>query len=103
MATDRAFAESFLETCGCNVRLRPMMGEYLVFYNEKTVGGLYDNRLLVKSTPSARQLLSDARRETPYVGAKEMLRVEEPFDGARLATLFLAVSDEIPSRKGGKT
>lgn len=54
-----------------------MMGEYVLYYGGKVVGGIYDNRLLVKPTPSAVVLMPEAPRELPYEGAKEMLLVED--------------------------
>ena len=56
-----------------DVRYRAMMGEYILYYRGKVVGGVYDNRLLLKPTPSARALLPDAPMELPYEGAKAML------------------------------
>ena len=57
------------------ISCRAMMGEYLLYCQGKLVGGIYDNRLLVKPTASAVRLLPDAPRELPYEGAKEMLLV----------------------------
>ncbi len=50
-----------------------MMGEYIIYYNGKVVGGIYDDRFLLKQTKSSIRLLSDASLETPYEGAKKML------------------------------
>lgn len=65
-----------LEQCN-GLTARAMMGEYVLYYGGKVVGGIYDNRLLVKPTPSAVVLMPEAPRELPYEGAKEMLLVED--------------------------
>ena len=49
------------------------MGEYIIYYRGKIVGGIYDDRLLVKPVKSAISLMPDAAYELPYEGAKEML------------------------------
>lgn len=82
---------------------RAMMGEYVVYVRGKVMGGLYDNRLLVKPTPSARALLPDAPLEPPYPGAKPMLVVEETDDRALLSHLANAMYDELPQPKPRKT
>lgn len=65
-----------------NIRTRKMMGEFLIYYRDKVVGGIYDDRLLVKITPLSRAILSDAPEEYPYEGAKPMLSMSDiVFDG----------------------
>lgn len=65
-----------------NIRWRKMMGEYLIYYREKVVGGIYDDRFLVKLTPLSKKLLPDATEELPYEGAKPMLSLSDLiFDG----------------------
>ena len=54
-----------------------MMDEYILYYGGKVVGGVYDNRLLVKPPPSAKTLMPNAEYQLPYKGAKEMLLVED--------------------------
>ena len=84
------------------ISCRAMMGEYLLYCQGKLVGGIYDNRLLVKPTASAVRLLPDAPRELPYEGAKEMLLVDEVDDRAYLEGLFQAMVDELPMPKARK-
>ncbi|MBQ1413318.1 MAG: TfoX/Sxy family protein, partial [Clostridia bacterium] len=55
-----------------DISCRPMMGEYILYYRGKVFGGIYDNRFLVKPTPSAAVLMPHAERELPYEGGKEM-------------------------------
>ena len=77
---------------------RGMMGEFILYYRERIVGGIYDDRLLVKPLPAALSLLPDAPRELPYPGAKEMLLVEDVDNADFLQTLFRAMYDELPPR-----
>ena len=77
-----------------DVSLRAMMGEYLLYVRGRVVGGIYDDRLLVKPTPAALSLMPDAPRELPYPGAKEMLLVEDVDNGEFLRELFLAMGNE---------
>lgn len=79
-----------------DVAYRAMMGEYIIYYRGKIVGGIYDDRLLVKPTCSARGYMPDAAAELPYEGAKEMLLVDNVDDREYLAGLFRAMYDELP-------
>ena len=79
-----------------------MMGEYVLYYGGKVVGGIYDNRLLVKPTPSAIALMPEAQRELPYEGAKEMLLVEDIDNRGFLNKLFEMMYEELPEPKRKK-
>ena len=81
-----------------DVRYRAMMGEYILYYRGKVVGGVYDNRLLLKPTPSARALLPDASMELPYEGAKAMLLADAD-DRELLTSVLTAMVDELPAPK----
>ena len=81
-----------------DVRYRAMMGEYILYYRGKVVGGVYDNRLLLKPTPSARALLPDAPMELPYEGATAMLLADAD-DRELLASVLTAMVDELPAPK----
>jgi len=81
------------------ISYRPMMGEYILYYQGKVVGGIYDDRLLVKPVKSAVAYLPAVPRELPYDGAKEMLLVEDVDDKALLTGLFRAMVDELPPPK----
>ncbi len=84
------------------ITYRPMMGEYVLYYRGKIIGGIYDDRLLVKPVKAAVSYLPNARRELPYPGAKEMLLVEELDDKAFLAELLDAMYDQLPAPKSKK-
>lgn len=81
------------------ITYRAMMGEYIIYYRCKVIGGIYDNRFLVKSSKSAKVLMPDAQFELPYEGAKEMLLVENIEDREFLAELFNAMVNELPAPK----
>lgn len=85
-----------------DVTYRAMMGEYIIYYQGKIVGGIYDDRFLVKTVKSALELLPNASLELPYEGAKVMLLVDELDDAAFLARLLNAMVDELPAPKKKK-
>lgn len=101
MASSREYKEFIREQLSeaGNIRFRAMMGEYIIYCNGKVVGGIYDDRFLVKPTPSALRLMPQAARELPYPGAKEMLLVDNVDDRAFLAELLQAMYDELPAPK----
>lgn len=104
MATSKDYIESIkIKFNGMNeVLIFPMMGEYLIKYKGKVVGGICDNRFLVKNIPSAKQLLPDAALELPYPGAKLMLRVDDETSVSFLMNLFESMYDELPEPKKKK-
>ena len=78
-----------------NITYRAMMGEYIIYYRGKIVGGIYDDRFLVKPVKSAISLMPNARYELPYNGAKEMLLVEDVDSKEFLNNLFKAMYEEL--------
>lgn len=101
MASSKEYIEFVLEQCN-GLSARAMMGEYVLYYDGKVVGGVYDNRLLVKPTPSVKALMSNAEYQLPYEGAKGMLLVEDIEDRDFLKELFEAMYDELPEPKKRK-
>ena len=79
-----------------------MMGEYIIYYRGKVIGGIYDDRFLVKQTKSSKSLLSDAPLELPYDGAKEMLLVENIEDRELMRELLVSMESELPAPKKKK-
>ena len=67
---------------------RPMMGEYILYYRGKIIGGIYDNRLLLKPVKVVMEQLGQTRLEHPYEGAKEMILIEDLEDKSFLARLI---------------
>jgi len=101
MASSKEYIEFVLDQCN-GLSARAMMGEYVLYYGGKVVGGVYDNRLLVKPTPSAKALMSNAEYQLPYEGAKEMLLVEDIENRDFLRQLFEAIYEELPEPKKRK-
>ena len=99
MASSKEYLQFILEQLSAldGVSSRAMMGEYILYYRGKIVGGIYDNRLLVKPVQTAQSYLPKIRYETPYEGAKEMLLVEE--EPGFLDGLFRAMYEELPAPK----
>lgn len=81
------------------ITYRAMMGEYVIYYRGKIVGGIYDNRLLVKPVKSAVSFMANVTYELPYEGAKEMLLVDDVDSKEFLTGLFDAMYDELPMPK----
>ena len=82
-----------------DISYRAMMGEYILYYKGKIVGGIYDDRLLVKPVKSAIAYMPNAGYELPYDGAKEMLLVDDVDSKDFLTGLFKAMFDELPAPK----
>lgn len=101
MASSKEYLEFVLERLSGleDIRYRAMMGEYILYYRDKIVGGIYDNRLLIKPVKSAKKLMPDAQYELPYKGAKEMLFVDPEQSCEFFRELFDAIYDELPILK----
>lgn len=101
MASSKEYLNFILEQLSDlnDISYRPMMGEYIIYYRGKIVGGIYDDRLLVKKTRSALEYMPTAICDFPYDGAKEMLLVDEVDSKEFLAKLFEAMYDELPLPK----
>ncbi len=99
MASDRNYLDFVMDQLSSlpEITYRAMMGEYIIYYRGKVIGGIYDNRLLVKPTPSARAMMPEAELELPYEGAKPMLLVDNPDDREFLCELVEAVYGELPA------
>lgn len=97
MASSKAYLEYIQDQLSGldDVRYRSMMGEYIIYYRGRIVGGIYDNRFLVKPTKSALAMIPDAVMELPYEGAKEMLLVEDLENRDFLCNLMKTIFDEL--------
>ena len=78
---------------------RPMMGEYILYYRGKIIGGIYDNRLLLKPVKVVMDQLEQTRLERPYEGAKEMILLEDLEDKSFLARLIKDMYEVLPAPK----
>ena len=101
MASKKDYLEFILEQLSelDDISYRAMMGEFIIYYRGKVVGGIYDDRFLVKTTKSALAMMPDAAREIPYEGAKEMLMVDDIENKEFLRELIEAMYDELPAVK----
>ena len=100
MASSKDYLDFILDQLsGAGIAYRAMMGEYIIYCRGKIVGGIYDNRFLIKITKASEKLLPNAPRELPYEGAKPMLLVEEVDDAEFLCRLVTEVEKELPAKK----
>lgn len=104
MASSKDYLEYALEQLSKagDVTSRAMMSEYILYFRGKVIGGIYDNRFLVKPVQAARNMMPDAPEELPYDGAKPMLMVENIEDREFLKELFEEMYDELPAPKPKK-
>ena len=101
MASSKEYLDFILEQLSGleEISYRAMMGEYIIYYRGKIVGGIYDDRFLVKPTKSAKNMMPDADMEVPYEGAKEMLLVDNVDNREFMKSLLEAMYDELPAPK----
>lgn len=104
MASSKEYLDFILEQLSDldDVSHRAMMGEYIIYYRGKVVGGIYDDRFLVKPTKSATAMMPNAVMELPYEGAKEMLLVDDVDNKEFLRVLLEAMYEELPTPKKKK-
>ena len=104
MASGRSYLDFILEQLSelDAVSWREMMGEYILYYRGKVIGGIYDDRFLVKPTKTVAAMMPNAVRELPYDGAKEMLLVDNVENREFLRELIVSMYDDLPSPKPRK-
>ena len=104
MASSREYLDFILEQLSAleEITYRSMMGEYIVYYRGKIVGGIYDDRFLVKPVKSAIAYMPNTKYELPYDGAKEMLLVDDVDNKEFLTSLFNSMYDELSEQKSKK-
>ena len=104
MASSKDYLDYVLDQLSLlrGITYRAMMGEYIIYYRGKIVGGIYDNRFLVKQTGSAKHLMPEALYEIPYPGGSEMLLVDDPDNREFLKDLLNAMYGELPAPKQKK-
>ena len=104
MASSKEYLEFVLEQLSLldDITYKAMMGEFIIYYRGRIVGGIYDNRFLVKPVPAAAAMMPGTGRELPYDGAKEMLLVDNVEDRGFLRELLEAMYDELPAPKKSK-
>ena len=104
MASSKEYLNFILEQLSGmeGISYRAMMGEFIIYYNGKIVGGIYDDRFLVKPVKAAMAMLPDAKMELPYEGGKEMLFVEDVDNREFLEKMFTDIYEELPEPKKKK-
>ena len=104
MASSREYLEFILEQLSLSedISYKAMMGEYIIYYKVKIVGGIYDNRFLVKDVKAARKIMPDAPLELPYDGAKKMILVDNIEDREFMKSLMEKMYTELPEPKRKK-
>ena len=104
MASSKEYLDFILEQLSelDEITYRAMMGEYIIYYRGKVVGGIYDDRFLVKNIKLAAELMPEAALELPYEGAKEMLLVDDIENKEFLRELLEAMYDALPTLKKQK-
>ncbi len=104
MASSKEYLDFILEQLSglTGISYKQMMGEYILYINDRIFGGIYDDRFLVKPTKSSMAMMPDADRELPYEGAKEMLLVDNVDNRDFLTELVTAMYDELPAPKPKK-
>lgn len=101
MASSKEYLDFVLEQLSGldGITHKAMMGEYIICFRGKIVGGIYDDRFLVKPVKAAQEMMPEAERELPYEGAKEMLLVDDIDNREFLKELLEAMYDELPAPK----
>ena len=99
MASNKNYLDLIIDQLSLldNITYRKMMGEYIIYYQGKVIGGIYDDRFLVKKTKFALELIPNAKFEIPYLGAKEMILVEDVDNKEFLAMLIDKIYQELPN------
>jgi TfoX/Sxy family transcriptional regulator of competence genes len=104
MASSKEYLDFILEQLSelDDISYRAMMGEFIIYYRGKVVGGIYDDRFLVKPTKSALTMMPNTEMELPYDGAKEMLLVDDVDNREFLTELLAAMYSELSAPKKKK-
>lgn len=76
-----------------SVTHKKMMGEYMLYSEGVLFGGIYDDRFLLKNTPSSRVAFPD--EQIPYEGARCMMLVDSE-DPARVSAVIASMIPELP-------
>lgn len=104
MASNREYLDFILEQLSelSEITCKAMMGEYIIYYRGKIIGGIYDDRFLVKPVKAAKNMMPEAEMELPYEGAGKMLMVDDVDNKNFLKELLEAMYDELPAPKKRK-
>lgn len=100
MASSKEYLEFILEQLSDlnGITYRKMMGEYIIYYQSKIVGGIYDDRFLIKAFNSALEYIPEIIFETPYEGAKEMILIKDIDNKDFITGLFKVIYNELSTK-----
>ena len=101
MPSSRDFLDFVLEQLSSlpDITYRAMMGEFVIYYHGAVVGGIYDNRLLIKPTVSVKQIIPNAMMELPYPGGKPMIMLDDIENTELLERVFNAAYNDLSKSK----
>lgn len=101
MSSSKDFLEFVLDQLSVSpeITYRAMMGEFIIYYRGKIIGGIYDNRLLVKPTDSVLKIIPNAKMEIPYPHGKPMVMIPDIEDPELLEKVFNTIYAELPEHK----
>ena len=103
MASHPACLEAVLQQMGqMEITHRKVMGEYILYYRDKVIGGIYDDRFLLKAVPAVLKWMPNAVKELPYDGAKEMFRALPLEDPALWQAFLEEMYSELPAPRKKK-
>ena len=104
MASSKEYLDFVLEQLSelDDISYKAMMGEFIIYYKGKIVGGVYDDRFLVKPVKAAKDMMPEAELELPYEGAKKMILVDNVENKEFLRDLLEAMYGELPAPKKKK-
>ena len=104
MASSKEYLDFILEQLSDleEITYRAMMGEYIIYYRGKIIGGIYDDRFLVNPVKSAIEYMENSIYELTYYGANEMLLLDDLDNKEFLTGLINAMYDELPAPKPKK-
>ena len=105
MASDQKFVDFIIEQINIpqQISFKKMFGECGVYYDDKIVALVCDNKLFVKPTVAGRTYIKNVVEASPYPGAKPSFLIEEQLeDRAWLKELITITAKELPTPKPKK-
>ena len=100
MASSKEYLQFILDQLSDldGITYRKMMGEYIIYYRDKIIGGIYDDRFLIKPFKSVMEYIPEITYEIPYEGAKPMILIKEVDSKEFLTGLFEVIYDNLSKK-----
>ena len=97
MASSKNYLQFILDQLqdSSEISYRQMMWEYILYFQWKIIGWIYDNRLLLKPTEKVKNLIKNFEMQIPYPWAKPMIYVDNVDNSDYLRNLIKATYDEL--------